>query len=268
MTAAWLTLFFLLGVAVGSFLNVVADRLPAGKSIVSPPSHCPECQRRLSAKDMVPLFSYLWLKGHCRYCDANIPMRLFWVELGMGILFAFLYWHYGLGWELAMVAFYCCLFVALLATDLEHRILPNKIVYPGIVVALIVASLGSIFGSEPTGGIGLSFGPWIVNSLVGGAIFSGLLFILALIYAALGRGAGMGLGDVKLAGLIGLITGFPLVLISMYLSILSGGLVAIVLLLLRLKGRKEAMPFGPFLSLAAMATLFWGSGLLNWLGFS
>ena len=78
----------------------------------------------------------------------------------------------------------------------------------------------------------------------------------------------MGLGDVKLAGLIGLVTGFPLVLIAMYLAILSGGLVAIVLLLLRLKGRKEAMPFGPFLSLAAMATLFWGNGLLNWLGFS
>jgi len=186
----------------------------------------------------------------------------------MGILFAFLYWHYGLGWELAMVAFYCCLFVALLATDLEHRILPNKIVYPGIVVALIVAGLGSIFGFEPTGGTGLSLGPWIVNSLVGGAIFSGLLFIVALIYVALGRGVGMGLGDVKLAGLIGLVTGFPLVLIAMYLAILSGGLVAIVLLLLRLKGRKEAIPFGPFLSLAAMATLFWGNGMLNWLGFS
>lgn len=267
MTGLWLALFFLVGGAVGSFLNVVTDRLPAGQSIVSPPSHCPRCQRGLSAKDMVPIFSYIWLRGRCRYCGATIPMRLFWVELGTGALFAFLYWHYGLGWELAIVAFYCCLFVALLVIDLEHSILPNKIVYPGIVVALIVAGLGSIFRFQLTGVTGLSFGPWILNSLVGGAIFSGVLFIVALIYAALRRGVGMGLGDVKLAGLIGLVTGFPVVLIALYLAILSGGLVAIVLLLLRLKGRRDALPFGVFLSLAAMATLFWGSDLLGWLGF-
>ena len=94
MTGLWSALFFLLGISVGSFLNVVADRLPDGKSIISPPSHCPECQRELSARDMIPVFSYLWLKGRCRNCDATIPVRLFWVELGTGVLFAFLYWHY------------------------------------------------------------------------------------------------------------------------------------------------------------------------------
>jgi len=264
MSSLWLSLFFALGAVVGSFLNVVADRLPTGRSIVSPPSHCPECQRGLSAKDMIPLFSYLWLKGRCRYCGATIPMRLLWVELGTGVLFAFSYWHYGFGWEVAMVVFYCCLFIALLIVDLEHGILPNKIVYPGMVVALVVAALGSIFGFEMSSVSESGFGLWIVDAAIGGGIGFGLLLIVALI----SRG-GMGGGDVKLAGLIGLVTGFPLVFVAMFLGVVSGGLVAAVLLLTKVKKRKETIPFGPFLALAAVATLFWGNSLLGWyLGFS
>ena len=264
MSGLWLSLFFALGAVVGSFLNVVADRLPAGRSIVFPPSHCPECQRGLSAKDTIPLFSYLWLKGRCRYCRATIPMRLFWVELGTGVLFAFSYWHYGLGWELAMVVFYCCLFIALLIVDLEHGILPNKIVYPGMVVALVLAALGSMCGFEPRSVSDSGLGLWIVDAAIGGSIGFGLLLIVALI----SRG-GMGGGDVKLAGLIGLVTGFPLVFVAMFLGVVSGGLVAGVLLVTKVKKRKETIPFGPFLCLAAVATLFWGNNLLGWyLGFS
>jgi len=263
MSGLWLTLFFLLGTIVGSFLNVIADRLPAGKSIISPPSHCSACQHRLPAKDMVPIFSYLFLRGQCRYCSTPIPMRSLLVELGTGILFTFLYWHYGLGWELAITVFYCCLFVALLITDLEHTVLPNKIVYPGIGVALIVATLGSIFGFEPKSITDSGFELWIVDAAIGGGFGFGFLLIVALI----SRG-GMGWGDVKLAGLIGLVAGFPLVFIAMFLAIVSGGLVAAVLLLFKLKSRKDAIPFGPFLCLAAMATLFWGSKLLSWLSFS
>lgn len=262
MSNLWLALSFLLGIAAGSFLNVVADRLPAGKSIISPPSHCSACQHRLSTKDLVPIFSYLWLKGHCRYCGATIPMRSLIVELGTGILFTFLYWHYGLGWELVIAAFYCCLFVVLLITDLEHTVLPNKIVYPGIGVALIVATLGSIFGFEPSVVTNSGFELWIVDAAIGGGIGFGFLLIVALI----SRG-GMGWGDVKLAGLVGLVAGFPLVFIAMFLAIVSGGLVAAVLLLFKLKSRKDAIPFGPFLCLAAMATLFWGKDLLTWLAF-
>ena len=263
MSGFWLALSFLLGTIVGSFLNVVADRLPADKSIISPPSHCPACQHRLSTKDLVPIFSYLWLKGHCRYCGTTIPMRSLIVELGTGILFTFLYWHYGPGWELAITVFYCCLFVVLLITDLEHTVLPNKIVYPGIGAALIVATLGSIFGFEPGVVTNSGFELWIVDAAIGGGIGFGFLLIVALI----SRG-GMGWGDVKLAGLIGLVTGFPLVFIAMFLAIVSGGLVAAVLLLFKLKSRKDAIPFGPFLCLAAMATLFWGNDLLSWLTLS
>jgi leader peptidase (prepilin peptidase)/N-methyltransferase len=256
----WLALFFLLGAAVGSFINVVADRLPAGKSIISPPSHCSECQYKIPARYNIPIFSYLWLRGHCRNCGATIPRRLFWVELGTAILFAFLYWHYGLGWELALVALYCCLFIILLLIDLEHNILPNKIVYPAMLFAIVIAALGSIFGFEPSAIAGIGFRLWIVDAAIGGGIGFVLLLLPALFY----RG-GMGWGDIKLAALIGLVTGFPLVILAMLLAMFSGGLVAAILLLSKLKSRKDTIPFGPFLALAAMATLFWGNNLLHWL---
>jgi leader peptidase (prepilin peptidase)/N-methyltransferase len=256
----WLALFFLLGAAVGSFINVVADRLPSGKSIISPPSHCFKCQYKIPAKDNIPIFSYLWLRGHCRNCGAPIPRRLLWVELGTAVLFAFLYWHYGLGWELALVAVYCCLFIILLLIDLEHHILPNKIVYAAVIFAIVIAALGSIFGFEPRDIADTGFRLWIVDAAIGG----GIGFVLLLLPALLYRG-GMGWGDIKLAALIGLVTGFPFVLLAMFLAIVGGGLIAAILLLSKLKSRKDAIPFGPFLSLAAMATLFWGNNLLNWL---
>jgi leader peptidase (prepilin peptidase) / N-methyltransferase len=256
----WLFLFFIVGATVGSFLNVVADRLPEGKSIITPPSHCSQCNHQISARDNIPIISYLWLKGRCRYCGAAIPRRLLWVELGTGILFAFLYWHYGLGWELALIIMYCCFFISLLLIDLEHSILPNKIIYPGIIIALVIASLGSIFGFEPVDIVGSGFRLWIVDSSVGGCIGFLLLLVPALLYHD-----GMGWGDIKLAALIGFITGFPLVLISILLGIIIGGITAAILLALKIKGRKDAIPFGPFLCLAAMATLFWSSNILSWL---
>ena len=165
------------------------------------------------------------------------------------------YWQYGLSVEFALTAFYGYLFIVLGVIDLEHGLILNKIVYPAVVVALII----SIF--RPSLGIIDTSLPWpeILNGIIGGAI--GLVFLLipALIY----RG-GMGWGDVKMAALIGLVTGFPLVFVAILMGVILGGLVAGFLLLLKIKKRKEAIPFGPFLSLATIATLLWGSDILNW----
>ena len=262
MLIAPLILFFVVGAVVGSFLNVVADRVPAGQSIISPPSHCPNCQRRIASRDLIPIFSYIWLKGRCRYCRFVIPIRSFLVELLTGILFAFLYWHYGLSWDLAIVIVFCCLFIILIVTDLETGILPNKIVYPGMILAFVFAGLGSIFRFMPSfiaDVFPLFAGLWIANAAIGGVAGFVILLVIALIF----RG-GMGWGDVKLAGLIGLSVGFPLILVAIFLAVVTGGLAAIILLLLKIRRRKEAIPFGPFLALAAMLTLFWGSDLLYW----
>ena len=237
--------FGLLGAAVGSFLNVCIDRLPVGKSIVYPPSHCEVCQHPLSPKDLIPVFSYLWQHRRCRYCQATIPSRLFWVELGNGLLFAFVYWHYGLSIELAVVIFYCCLFLVIMVIDLEHRLILNKIVYPAAVVTLII----DFFLPQPG----------ILSGIIDGAVGFVFLLVPILVYRE-----GMGWGDIKMAALIGLVTGFPLVLVALLMAVISGGLVAGVLLWLKVKKRKEAIPFAPFLSLASIATLLWGSNILNW----
>ena len=255
-------IFALLGTAIGSFLNVCIDRLPAGRSLIRPPSYCDACNQRLSPRDLIPVFSYLWLRGRCRYCRIRIPQRVFWVELGSGLLFAFLYYYwyrqYGLSVaEFAVIAFYCCLFIVIGVIDLEHKIILNKIVYPAALVALVV----NAFLPQA----GLLHLPWpealngIVNSIIGGAIGFLMLLIPALI-----NPRGMGWGDVKLAGLIGLVTSSKLVFAALFLGVIVGGLVAAGLLLLKVKKRKELIPFGPFLSLATIATLLWGGDILTW----
>lgn len=257
MELTLIVIFALFGTAIGSFLNVCIDRLPVGKSLLYPPSHCDTCQHRLSPKDLIPVFSYLWLRRRCRHCQAPIPWRPFWVEVGSGCLFAFIYWHYGLSLEFAVTAFYGSLFLVIGVIDLEHQLILNKIVYPAIVVALII----DVF-LPPPGIFDFSL-PWpwlgIVNGVIGGAAGFVFLFIPALIYKQ-----GMGWGDVKMAGLIGLVTGSRLVLVALLMAVILGGLVGVTLLLLKIKKRKEAIPFGPFLSLATIATLLWGSDILNW----
>ena len=250
--------FALLGLAVGSFLNVCIDRLPQNKSIAYPPSHCEACQHKLSAKDLIPVFSYLRLRGRCRYCQTSIPRKLLWVELATGVIFALLYWHYRLSPELGVMAFYACLFIVIFVIDLEHSLILNKVVYPSMVVALLLSLLPESWLSHEAW-LTIVIEPGIASAALGGAIG----FVVFLLIALVSRG-GMGWGDVKLAALIGLATGFPLVFVAIIMAAILGGIVAVVLLATRRRGRREMIPFGPFLAVAAMATLLWGSTILRW----
>ena len=245
-------LFALLGLAVGSFLNVCIDRLPRNESIVNPPSHCSVCQHRLAITDLIPVFSYLRLRGRCRYCQASIPRKLLWVELATGLIFAFLYWHYGLSPALGIMAFYACLFIIISVIDLEHGLILNKVVYPSIVVALLLALVPQPWLAE-------RLVDRVANAALGGGIGFGIFFLIAIA----SRG-GMGWGDVKLAGLIGLATGFPLVFFPIILGAILGAVVAVALVVAKKRTFKETLPFGPFLALAAMVTLLWGNNILSW----
>lgn len=258
-------IFVLLGMSVGSFLNVCIDRLPAGKSLVYPPSHCDACQHRLSPKDLIPVFSYIWLRRRCRYCQTSIPWRSTFVELLSGLFFVVFYLRYLLSAEFTITAFaigilYFCVFLVILFIDLEHKLILNKVTYPAAVVTLILLAVDSIW---PQGGLFsnlISFPePQILSGIIGGAIGFGFFLITLLIYPR-----GMGMGDVKLAGLIGLVTGFPLVVVALFIGIFSGGVVAITLLLLKIKGRKDALPYGVFLAFGPVITLLWGSDILAW----
>ncbi len=119
-------IFTLLGAAIGSFLNVCIDRLPAGKSLVFPPSRCDSCQHRLSPADLIPVLSYLWLRGRCRYCHQPISVRQLWIELISATLFAVAFWHYGLSTQFGVVAFYSCIIIIIMFIDLEHQLILNR----------------------------------------------------------------------------------------------------------------------------------------------
>ncbi len=241
--------FALLGLAVGSFLNLCIDRLPRGQSIIAPPSHCPDCGYRLGWRDLVPLLSYLWLRGRCRRCRSRIPLRIPIVELAAGSLFALLAWKFGPGLELGIILVYASLLLVIFVIDLEHQLVLNKIVYPSMVLALAVSILW----------LGLGPVDSLLHSLLGGVLGLSIMALPFLIYSK-----GMGMGDVKLAGLLGLMTGYPLIGVTLLLSVIAGGMTAIFLLAFRFKKRGDHIPFAPFLATAAMVTLLWGEAIGRW----
>ena len=204
----------------------------------------------------MPLLSYLWLRGRCRYCQAPIPLRLPLVEGITALLFAFLYWKYwNSGLELGVFLIYAGLLVIIFFIDLEHQLVLDKISYPGMVIAFL-------FSFFRPGIRTFSFfwpGLGVESALVGGVL--GLTVMVLIVIVSRG---GMGWGDVKMAALIGLMTGFPLVIVALLLSWIGGGLVAAILLALKLKGRKDPIPFATFLAVSAMVTLVWGQGIYQW----
>ena len=264
VAAMYTVLVFSLGASIGSFLNVVADRFPSGRSVVSPPSFCESCQRRLAAVDMVPVLSYLWLRGKCRYCAAKIPSRLAVVEAVNGTLLALLYWRYGLGGELFVYGAAVSLLVVISVIDFDHGLIFDRMVFPAVGLLLVLSPFWAQIGAEREffGAIGL----WgsFANSTVAGVSYFIFLYLIVLIYPQ-----GMGAGDVKFAALIGLLMGFPLVFIAVWVTVVSGGLVAAFLLTLRRKGRKESIPYGPFMALGALVSILAGKDIWDWyIGFA
>ena len=237
----------IIGLVVGSFLNVCIWRLPRHESIVLPASHCPSCNRPLALYDNIPVLSYLILGGKCRYCKTRISWRYPLVELINGVGYTVLMWRYGLGWPLLIYGVLFSALVVITFIDLDHQIIPDRITLPGMV-------------------IGLAAGSFILpNGLIEGA--AGLLLGGGLFYliAVLSRG-GMGGGDIKMIAMVGAVLGWKAVLLTIFVGALSGSLVGILLMLLHGKGRKTPVPFGPFLSLGTVVFLFWGQEIITWYG--
>jgi prepilin signal peptidase PulO-like enzyme (type II secretory pathway) len=228
--------------ALGSFLNVVAARVPLRRSIVGPPSACMSCGERIAWYDNVPVLSWFLLRGRCRHCKAGIPWVYPGVELATAALVAGCVLAFGLTWDALLASFFCAVLVVISAIDLEHKIIPNRIVVPAFVIVLAVQTL---LHPSPE---------WALAAL--GA--SGFLFAAAVVYPA-----GMGMGDVKLALLLGAMLG-RVVPVGLMLGMLLA-LVPSVVLLARhgTAARKMGFPFGPFLALGSLLALFWGDRLME-----
>ena len=242
MDFALAAVVFAPGLALGSFLNVVAARVPLRRSIVRPPSACMSCGQEIRWYDNIPLVSYAVLRGRCRHCSARIPLVYPSVELLTAVLIAGCVLAFGLSAEAAVAAFFCAVLVTVSAIDLEHRIIPNRIVLPATVVVLLANT-----ARDPSP-------QWIL----GGLAASGFLLAAALIYPA-----GMGMGDVKLALLMGAALG-KTVAVALMAGMLASMVPSIILFARHgKKARKMGIPFGPFLALGSVVALFWGHDILD-----
>lgn len=245
---------FAFGAIVGSFLNVCIYRIPAEKSIVSPPSSCPICGASIHWYQNIPILSWLVLGGRCAACKVCISPRYPLVEALTGGLFVLVIWYFGFSWATPIYWLFMSVLVVITFIDLDHQIIPDVISLPGIAV-----------------GFACSFAiPWLSwsDSLLGILLGGGLLLAIAWGYQLLTKREGMGGGDIKLLAMIGAFLGWKAIFPIIFLASLAGTIIGVPLMLLRRENSRLALPFGPFLSLAAIFFLLWGPQLIHWyLGF-
>lgn len=236
---------FFVGLIIGSFFNVCIYRLPQGQSIIYPPSHCMQCQKRLQMIDLIPVFSYLFLGGRCRHCGEVYSSRYAMVELLTGCLFVWCYTVFGIGFPLLKALILTSFLLVITYIDYDHQLILDK-------VLLFMAGAGALIEClTPSVGL-LSV---LAGSLAGG----GLLLLIAI--ASKG---GMGGGDIKLATVLGIYLGAKLTLLALFLSFVIGGVVAVFILLFKRKGRRDCIPFGPFIAAGAFLSLLYGQELIRW----
>ena len=236
-------IFLIYGLLIGSFLNVCIYRIPSGISIIKPPSSCGSCGHRLNFfKDMLPVLNYIINKGRCRYCGTNYSAQYPLIELLNGILYILLYLKYGF----TIVTLLYCLIVSLLIVvtfiDLKYKIIPDSL-------NIVGAILGILF---------IIFDKMFFNRLLGSTIGLILFLGIALITNAMGG------GDIKLMAVLGLVFGVKGILFITLFSFVIGAIISLILIGLKIKGRKDEIPFGPFISLSALIYMFYGIEIINW----
>ncbi|MCL4354334.1 prepilin peptidase [Patescibacteria group bacterium] len=248
-----LLIILILGLAIGSFLNVAIDRLPKNETIFKGRSHCDYCKKTLKWYDLVPVFSFIFLNGKCRYCKKKLSIQYPIVEIVTSLLFLFMYFYtitmfyqnpdvlYILLFNFLLVAF----LIAIFTTDIKYGIIPDKIL---LALTVVLFTFKLVFMQQT----------FINNSLSGVGAF---IFFLVLYFVT--KEKGMGFGDVKFAFIIGFLVGFPNVITALYMAFLTGAFTSIILILLGKKRYSNAVPFGPFLSVSLFVVYLWGDKITN-----
>lgn len=253
-------LIFIFGLVVGSFLNSIIYRLQTRESFLFERSFCPYCKHKLGWQDLIPLLSFLILRGKCRYCPHKISLQYPLIELATGILFVSIFnfqFHYTSLFTLPPSAGHfifnlliTCFLIIIFVYDLKHYIIPDKIIYPAIIIALIFNFQFLISNQFPI------FNYSILSAILAAAFFLAIVLI--------SRGKWMGAGDIKLAFLIGLFLGWPDVLVALFLAFFIGAIIGVGLIATGKKTLKSEVPFGPFLVAGTFIALFWGQSVINW----
>lgn len=236
---------FIFGLCIGSFLNCIIYRLEEEKNIGGR-SFCPRCKHALSWLDLLPIFSFIFLGGKCRYCKKGISIQYPLVELATGIIFLLIFSLFAPNYiEILFLFYIASTLVIIFIYDLKHYIIPDKVLFPAIIITIIYKLLENF-----------RVMPWLILAVV---IASGFFFTIFI----LSRGRAMGFGDVKLAVLMGFLLGLPNVLVALFLAFFFGAIIGLILMALQKKGLKSEIPFGPFLIIGTFIALFYGSQLVS-----
>ncbi|TFB13924.1 prepilin peptidase [Filobacillus milosensis] len=239
------TYVFTFGLILGSFYNVVSLRVPLKESIVSPPSHCPNCEKRLRAHELIPVFSYLIQKGQCRKCGYKISPFYPFFELLTALLFVYAFYHIGFQNELIIAWVFISLLVIITITDLHYQLIPNKIL---LFFLIILVPLRAIIPTDP----------WY-DAYLGGLVGFTVLLLIALVSKG-----GMGGGDIKLFGVIGLALGVSGTLMTLFLAALIGSIVGVIFMFFGKVKKGVPFAFGPFIALGALISYFFKDDLITW----
>lgn len=237
---------FIFGLVIGSFLNVCIYRIPLHKSIAFPGSFCPKCLKPIKPYDNIPVLSYLILSGRCRYCKTKISLQYPMVELLTAGLFLALYFKFGVNLELLKYIIFIMLLAISAFTDISHRIIPNVISVPGIVLGLILNA------------------SHIQNALLGAVVSAAIFWIFRQAGLLVRKQEMLGWGDIKLAAMIGAFLGLGVGLLALFLGVTLGVLVWTILIMFKLKKRKDYIPFGTFLAFGSVIAVFFGPEIINW----
>src|SRR5437773_303262 len=262
--------FVILGLIIGSFLNVCIARIPRQESIVFPNSHCPQCGNPIRAYDNIPLLSYLLLLGKCRSCGQRISWQYPVVEALTALTFWATFVLLGFSLKAIVLLMFFSSIVILIFIDLNHRILPDVITLPGMLFGLLFSLLTpvqdstaefilSLFGLEISNGIFISF----LNSFMGVSVCGGFLWLVAEIYFRVRKIEGLGFGDIKLMGMVGAFLGMKLALLTIMLGSMMGAVLGLLFIKLAGKDVRYELPFGSFLGIAAIISALWGPQLIS-----
>ncbi|MGE5327947.1 MAG: prepilin peptidase [Deltaproteobacteria bacterium] len=272
---------FIFGTVFGSMINVLVYRLPIEEDVVVKPSHCVNCNNKIKPYDLIPILSYIILGGKCRYCGEKISIRYPLIEFLTGIIFVGIFYRFGWNmspnlmtlvlsdtiFNLFAVLTLAVIFLAVFFIDLKHYIIPNELIIAGLITGVIFAALKTLkfmmIGSKIVTPI--SFNPSFLADAGLGLLTGFIAFLLiVLIGEWLMHAEVMGMGDVKLMAVVGLFLGVKLTVLSMFLAFIIGSVISIFLLATKIKGRKDMIPFGPFIVLGSTVAMIWGTQILSW----